>query len=149
MAEKGGTAPGAIRGGSSRLGEILLSAMPVKQMIEVTKIDILGDKGRPKYRPGLAVPGREGVVRAAFEHATAPGGLKIIEGRAGTGVGVHRLSARLRRDDLQRSGQDPRPYLSDAHAAMADGLELCGADAPARERQGVRGRGDGARRKPQ
>ena len=64
------------------------------------------------------------------------------------GIGVHRFPARLRRDDLQGPGQDPRPYLSDAHAALAGGLELCGADAPARERQGVRGRGDGARHPP-
>jgi hypothetical protein len=64
------------------------------------------------------------------------------------GIGVRRLPARLRRDDLQGAGQDPRPHLSASHPTLAGGFELCGADPPAGEHQGVRGVGHGAGHPP-
>ena len=82
------------------------------------------------------------MIRARLD---AAGGQAGPRGRM-VGAGIRRLPARLRRDDLQGPGQDPGPHLSLPHASLAFGGELRGADPAARERAGVRGAGNGARR---
>ena len=83
-----------------------------------------------------------GVIRARLD----------ARGRAGrargslVSVGIRGVPARLRGDDLQRPGEDPGPHLPVPHASLAVGGELRGADPAARERAGIRGAGDGARR---
>ena len=92
--------------------------------------------------PSPASTHETGVIRARLD-ATAAGQGREVDV---VGVGVRRVPARLCRDDLQGPGHDPGPHLPVSHASLALGGELRGADPAARERAGVRGAGDGARR---
>ena len=75
------------------------------------------DHGRRRaHGRGRGDPGRPG-------RAGAGGGV--------VGLGVRRVPARLRRDDLQGAGQDAGPHLPLPLAPLAAGLVLRGADPPA------------------
>ena len=89
-----------------------------------------------------AIDAETGVIRAQT-------GCRGGAGRPRGGMvrlGIHRVPARLRGDDLQRAGEDPGPHLPLPHASLAIGGELRGADPAARERPGVRGDGNGPQR---
>ena len=88
------------------------------------------------------IDARTGVIRARLDSTAAGQGREVDV----VGVGVRRVPARLCRHDLQGPGPHPGPHLPVSHASLALGGELRGADPAARERAGVRGAGDGARR---
>ena len=106
------------------------------------------DKRRHIYNGNAGVitgiDARTGKVTARLDAAAGAPGREVTW----LAAGVRGVPARLRGDDLQGPGQDAGPYVSAAHAALAGGGELRGADPAARKRSAVRGRGHGARRLP-
>ncbi len=92
-----------------------------------------GHRAGRRHRPGRGPAGRRGRQGGPLRHLVGGGRVRGVP-------------ARLRRDDLQGPGQDAGPHLPAAHAPLAGGGELRGADPAAGKRPGVRGDGDGPRR---